>query len=69
MATPDLGANLLDMFFAAAARGGDRPFLWAKRDGQWQSTSYAEAARRKLPAAGQIALGRPLTEFVARIET
>ncbi|TKD53369.1 AMP-dependent synthetase/ligase [Sphingomonas baiyangensis] len=34
------------MFFARARERGDRPFLWAKRDGKWVSTSWAEAARK-----------------------
>jgi long-chain acyl-CoA synthetase len=36
--------NLAQMFFAVADRKGDRPFTWAKRDGQWRSTSWAAAA-------------------------
>ncbi|MFW2851529.1 AMP-dependent synthetase/ligase [Sphingomonas sp. TX0543] len=38
--------NLVTMFFTRAAEKGDAPFLWAKRDGAWQSTSWAEAARQ-----------------------
>ncbi len=37
--------NLVAMFFARAAERGDAPFLWAKTDGRWVSTSWAEAAR------------------------
>ncbi len=44
MATPDFGANLLDMFFAAAARGGDRPFLWAKREGAYRPWPWRRVA-------------------------
>ena len=36
--------SLPAMFFATAARRGDRPFLWAKKDGRYQSTTWAEAA-------------------------
>lgn len=36
--------DLVSMFFARADAGGDAPFLWAKRDGQWQATSWREAA-------------------------
>ncbi|MEZ0495713.1 long-chain fatty acid--CoA ligase [Sphingomonas sp. IW22] len=36
--------NLVTMFFARARERGSRPFLWAKRDGKWVSTSWAEAA-------------------------
>ena len=38
--------NLVTMFFARAREKGDAPFLWAKRDGQWRATSWAEAARQ-----------------------
>src|SRR5437763_12666239 len=37
--------SLPAMFFDQAARLGDKPFLWAKRDGRYQSLSWAEAAR------------------------
>src|SRR5260370_34987447 len=37
--------SLPAMFFDRAARLGDKPFLWAKRDGRYQSISWAEAAR------------------------
>lgn len=39
-------ANLVSMFFTRAEEGGDKPFLWAKRGGTWQSISWAETARR-----------------------
>jgi long-chain acyl-CoA synthetase len=38
--------NLVAMFLARVAERGDKPFLWAKRDGKWQSISYNEAARQ-----------------------
>ena len=38
--------NLVAMFFARAAAKGDAPFLWAKREGEWAPTSWAEAARQ-----------------------
>ena len=38
--------NLVAMFFARAKQGGDKPFLWAKRDGRWHATSWAETARQ-----------------------
>jgi long-chain acyl-CoA synthetase len=38
--------NLVSLFLARAADKGDRPFLWAKREGQWRPTSWAEAARQ-----------------------
>ncbi|CAA9504329.1 MAG: Long-chain-fatty-acid--CoA ligase [uncultured Sphingomonadaceae bacterium] len=37
--------NLVSMFFARAAAGGDRPFLHRKIDGAWRATSWAEAAQ------------------------
>jgi long-chain acyl-CoA synthetase len=37
--------SLPAMFFDQAARLGDKPFLWAKRDGRYQSRSWADAAR------------------------
>ncbi len=38
--------NLVSLFLARAAEKGDAPFLWAKRDGEWRSTSWADAARQ-----------------------
>jgi long-chain acyl-CoA synthetase len=38
--------NLVAMFLARVAEQGDKPFLWAKRGGKWQSISYDEAARQ-----------------------
>jgi long-chain acyl-CoA synthetase len=38
--------NLVSLFLAREAEKGDRPFLWAKREGQWRPTSWAEAARQ-----------------------
>lgn len=50
--------NLVTMFFTRAAEKGDAPFLWVKRDGQWVSTSWAEAARQVASlAAGLKAIG------------
>jgi long-chain acyl-CoA synthetase len=37
--------SLPAMFFDQAARLGDKPFLWAKRDGRYRSVSWAQAAR------------------------
>jgi long-chain acyl-CoA synthetase len=36
--------NLVAMFLDEAARKGDRPFLWAKRDGRYRATSWRETA-------------------------
>src|SRR5438309_825786 len=38
--------NLVALFLTRAGEKGDKPFLWAKRDGEWRSTSWAEAARQ-----------------------
>jgi len=38
--------NLATMFFRQAARLGETPFLWHKRDGAWQPESWASVARR-----------------------
>ncbi len=38
--------NLPTMFFDQAARWGDTPFLWAKSDGRWRPTSWAQTAAR-----------------------
>ena len=50
--------SLPAMFFDQAERRGDRPFLWAKRDGRYQRVSWTAAARdvRRL-ARGLAALG------------
>ena len=38
--------NLVAMFLARAGERGDGPFLWAKREGQWRSISWSDAARQ-----------------------
>ncbi|QIL01670.1 long-chain fatty acid--CoA ligase [Sphingomonas sinipercae] len=38
--------SLVDMFLARVREKGDAPFLWGKRDKQWQSVSWNEAARQ-----------------------
>ncbi len=38
--------NLVVMFFARAREKGDAPFLWAKKQGKWQSLSWREAAEK-----------------------
>ena len=50
--------NLVTMFLARARDKGSAPFLWAKRGDQWQSISWAEAARQVAAlAAGLKKLG------------
>ena len=46
--------NLIALFLARAAEKGDALFLWAKRDGQWRSTSWAEAARQVASLAASL---------------
>jgi long-chain acyl-CoA synthetase len=41
----DASPNLVSLFLARADALGDKPFLWAKRGGAWQSISWAQAAR------------------------
>ena len=38
--------SLPAMLFGRIAHGGDRPFMWAKRDGAWQATTWREAGRQ-----------------------
>src|SRR5579872_5086998 len=50
--------SLPAMFFATAQRRGERPFLWAKKDGRYQPTSWTEAANMvSRLARGLAALG------------
>jgi long-chain acyl-CoA synthetase len=47
----DASPNLVRLFLDRADERGDRPFLWAKREGKWQSISWNEAAQRVCFAA------------------
>jgi long-chain acyl-CoA synthetase len=38
--------NLIAMFLTRAEEKGDKPFLWAKREGAWRSISWADTARQ-----------------------
>jgi long-chain acyl-CoA synthetase len=50
--------SLPAMFFDAATRGGERPFLWAKHEASYQPLSWAETARTvNRLARGLVALG------------
>ena len=50
--------SLPAMFFEIAGERGDKPFLWAKRDGKYESLSWAETARAiNRLARGLVALG------------
>ena len=46
--------NLVTMFFTRAKAKGDRPFLWAKEGGRWQSISWSEAARQVAALAASL---------------
>jgi long-chain acyl-CoA synthetase len=46
--------NLISMFLTRAEEKGDRPFLRAKRDGKWRSTSWAESARQVAALAASL---------------
>jgi long-chain acyl-CoA synthetase len=60
--------SLPEMFHARVAHGGDRPFLWAKRDGAWRALSWAETGARVVDLArGLIALGIGRGDRVALI--
>ncbi|HEX3881763.1 MAG TPA: long-chain fatty acid--CoA ligase [Stellaceae bacterium] len=60
--------NLPAMFFAEAARQGERPFLWAKRAGAYRPQSWAEAARQvNRLARGLAALGIERGDRVALV--
>ena len=42
----DAASNLVSLFLDRARTQGDKPFLWAKRDGSWHSLSWNETARQ-----------------------
>src|SRR5690606_31842221 len=42
----DASSNLVSLFLSRADEQGAKPFLWAKREGQWRSLSWDEAARQ-----------------------
>jgi long-chain acyl-CoA synthetase len=46
--------NLVSMFLTRAEEKGDAPFLWAKRGGEWRSTSWTEAARQVAALAASL---------------
>ncbi len=47
-------ANLVSMFLKRAAEKGETPFLWSKREGEWCSISWAEAARQVASLAASL---------------
>src|SRR4051812_37286446 len=46
--------NLVSLFLTRAEEKGDKPFLWAKRGGEWRSTSWSEAARQVAALAASL---------------
>ena len=44
-------SNLAAMFFEQVANFGDKPFLWAKRDGKYTPLSWGDVAARVTPLA------------------
>ena len=46
--------NLVTMFLTRARERSGAPFLWARREGTWQSVSYGEAARQVAALAGHL---------------
>ena len=60
--------NLAAMFFEQAARRGERPFLWLKRDGRYRPIGWQEAARQVTHLArGLRALGIERGDRVALV--
>jgi long-chain acyl-CoA synthetase len=45
MSAPELGSNLVELFERTARGGGERPFLWLKRDGTYRPWSWQRVAR------------------------
>jgi long-chain acyl-CoA synthetase len=46
--------NLVSLFLTRAEEKGEQPFLWAKREGEWRSISWAEAARQVASLAASL---------------
>ena len=60
--------NLAAMFFDQARRYGDKPFLWAKREGSYRPISWREAAAQvEGLARGLRALGLARGDRVALV--
>ena len=51
MAAPGLAPNLVELFTQAAALGGERPFLWARRDGTYRPWSWRRCLDEALAIA------------------
>jgi len=46
--------NLVSLFLTRAGEKGNKPFLWAKRSGQWRAISWAESARQVAALAASL---------------
>jgi long-chain acyl-CoA synthetase len=46
--------NLVSLFLTRAEEKRDQPFLWAKREGEWRSVSWSEAARQVAALAASL---------------
>jgi long-chain acyl-CoA synthetase len=46
--------NLVALFLTRAGEKGNKPFLWAKREGEWRPISWAEAARQVASLAASL---------------
>jgi long-chain acyl-CoA synthetase len=46
--------NLVSLFLTRAAEKGDKPFLWAKREGEWRAISWTDAARQMAALAASL---------------
>ena len=46
--------NLVSLFLTRAAEKDDKPFLWARREGEWRPISWAEAARQVTALAASL---------------
>ena len=46
--------NLVSLFLTRAEEKGDAPFLWAKRDDEWRSISWADTARQVTALAASL---------------
>src|SRR4051794_37704457 len=46
--------NLVSLFLTRAEERGDKPFLWARREGEWRSISWAEVASQVAALAASL---------------
>ncbi|MCH8683930.1 AMP-dependent synthetase/ligase [Pedomonas mirosovicensis] len=60
--------SVVEMFFDQAERLGDKPFLWTKREGHWQSLTWRETAEQVARLAGALkAIGIKPGERIALV--